>query len=218
MFAFRSSGKIAYVMQVKKDDIKEKLVAVAHNEFIKHGVKKTSMRVISKASGVALGNIYKYFKNKDELLHTVLTPLLHALDEHMAYNNSNDNLTIGIFSIESLQRELMKRLLKIIKTYRAELRLLFFDTAETSLGGYRKWLIDQQMRRSIEYLELMKEKFPQQKVEFSPFLMRICGAMWVTVLTEIVADDQLTDEEIERFLLEYIKFGAAGWCKVLEIK
>ena len=119
MFAFRSSRKIAYVMQVKKDDIKEKLVAVAHSEFIKHGVKKTSMRVISKASGVALGNIYKYFKNKDELLHTVLTPLLHALDEHMAYNNSNDNLTIGIFSIESLQRELMKRLLKIIKTYRA---------------------------------------------------------------------------------------------------
>ena len=205
-------------MQVKKDDVRERIIATAHGEFIRNGVKKTSMRTIAKTSGVALGNIYKYFESKDELLRAVLSPLLSALDAYMAYNNSSDKFTIDVFSIDSLQQEMMKRLMTIIKSYRAELHWLFFDTAETSLTDYRKWLTERQMERSAEFLALMKEKFPQQKVEVSPFLMRICSAMWVTVLTEIIADDGLTEEETEAFLSEYIKFGSAGWSKVMELE
>lgn len=39
----------------------------ARNEFIKNGFKKTSMRTISAKSGIVLGNIYNYFKTKDDI-------------------------------------------------------------------------------------------------------------------------------------------------------
>ena len=45
------------VMKTLKEDIRNKIVAAAHNEFIKNGFRKTSMRTISAKSGVALGNI-----------------------------------------------------------------------------------------------------------------------------------------------------------------
>ena len=52
-------------MQVKKDDVQGRIVSVAHEEFVRNGVKRTSMRTIAKLSGVSLGNIYKYFDSKD---------------------------------------------------------------------------------------------------------------------------------------------------------
>ena len=63
-------------MQVKKDDVQGRIVSVAHEEFVRNGVKRTSMRTIAKLSGVSLGNIYKYFDSKDKLLCAVLAPLL----------------------------------------------------------------------------------------------------------------------------------------------
>ena len=48
-------------MKTLKEDIRNKIVVTARNEFIKNGFRKTSMRTISAKSGVALGNIYNYF-------------------------------------------------------------------------------------------------------------------------------------------------------------
>ena len=44
------------VMKILKEDIRNKIVAAARNEFIKNGFRKTSMRTISAKSGVTLGN------------------------------------------------------------------------------------------------------------------------------------------------------------------
>ena len=46
-------------MKLLKEDIRNRIVIAARNEFIKNGFRKTSMRTISAKSGVVLGNIYK---------------------------------------------------------------------------------------------------------------------------------------------------------------
>ena len=90
-------------MQVKKDDVRCRIISVAHDEFVRNGVKNTSMRTIAKLSGVALGNIYKYFESKDKILCAVLAPLLKALDEYMQYHNSSEHLVIEFSSVEQMQ-------------------------------------------------------------------------------------------------------------------
>ena len=42
------------------------------------------MRTISAKSGVVLGNIYNYFKTKDDIFCAVLRPLLSVIGERMA--------------------------------------------------------------------------------------------------------------------------------------
>lgn len=41
-------------MQTQKADIRTLILSVARDEFIRHGVKNTSIRTISRLSGVAV--------------------------------------------------------------------------------------------------------------------------------------------------------------------
>ena len=59
-------------MQTKKDEIREKILAVAEIEFLKRGFKNASMRTIAAKSHTTLGNLYNYFDNKEAILDEVL--------------------------------------------------------------------------------------------------------------------------------------------------
>ena len=203
-------------MQVKKDDVRCRIISVAHDEFVRNGVKNTSMRTIAKRSGVALGNIYKYFESKDKILCAVLAPLLKALDEYMQYHNSREHLVIEFSSVEQMQKQMMSRLLELIGQFRAELKLLFFNVEGTSLEGYRDRLTKQQTQLGMEYLQMLKQKYPQLHVEISPFLMYIVCSMWTAALFEIVKHEELTEAEITKFFAEYFEFSVAGWRKLMK--
>ncbi|MDF2613417.1 MAG: TetR/AcrR family transcriptional regulator [Clostridia bacterium] len=59
-------------MQVKKEDLRENILQIAENEFLKRGFKGASMRTIAKKANTTLGNIYNYFSSKEELLEAVV--------------------------------------------------------------------------------------------------------------------------------------------------
>ena len=67
-------------MQILKDNIRSRILDVAKQQFELKGYSKTSMREIAVDVGVGVGNIYNYFKSKDELFHEVVRPVLYALD------------------------------------------------------------------------------------------------------------------------------------------
>jgi AcrR family transcriptional regulator len=50
------------------DDKRERILTAARKRFRYFGVKKTTMQEIAGDAGVAVGTLYLYFKNKDELL------------------------------------------------------------------------------------------------------------------------------------------------------
>ena len=204
-------------MQVKKDDVRSRIISVAHDEFVRNGEKKTSMRTIAKLSGVALGNIYKYFESKDKILCAVLAPLLKALDEYLQFHNRTEHLEIDFFSMEQMQVQMMSRLLELIRQFRAELKLLFLNAEGTSLESYRDFLTEQQKQLGMEYLRLVKQKYPQLNAEVSPFLMHIVCSMWSTVLYEIVQHDELKEQDMQQFFAEYFKFTTAGWQKLMKV-
>ena len=54
-------------MQIQKDEIRNRILIVASNEFMKNGVKHTSIKTIADKAGVAVGNVYNYYKSKDSL-------------------------------------------------------------------------------------------------------------------------------------------------------
>lgn len=54
-------------MQIKKDNISKIILEISKDEFLANGFKNTSIRTISKKSGIGLSNIYNYYKNKDEI-------------------------------------------------------------------------------------------------------------------------------------------------------
>ena len=50
------------------DDKRQRILEAARKRFRYYGVRKTTMQEIARDAGVAVGTLYLYFKNKDDLL------------------------------------------------------------------------------------------------------------------------------------------------------
>ena len=79
-------------MQVLKNEIKEKIDNAALAAFVKDGYKGVSMRQIANGAGMTVGNIYRYYKNKDELFSSLLLPsfesIIYLVNSTNIYSNS----------------------------------------------------------------------------------------------------------------------------------
>ena len=51
-----------------REEIRKRILAVSGELFLKQGYKKTSIRKIIDESGITIGSLYHFFKNKDDLL------------------------------------------------------------------------------------------------------------------------------------------------------
>lgn len=60
--------------QILKDDIKQKISEAAFKHFAAFGFKNTSMANIAKDANVSVGNIYRYYVNKDDIFYSLITP------------------------------------------------------------------------------------------------------------------------------------------------
>ena len=203
-------------MQRQKKDIRQILLRTAHEEFLKFGFKNASMRAIAKRSGVTLSNIYNYFKDKDELFRAVLTPLLEAFDRLAETHNSEDYLTLNVFTENSYQRRMMDEFMSVLKGNEAELKLLLFQSGGSSLENYRDFFTGRQTESGKKYMRYMKMRYPHINDDISTFFIHTMSSWWLTLMGEIVTHDELTEEEIERFLSEYVAFGTAGWKELLK--
>ena len=85
------------VQTSQKGDIHRRILQAARGEFLQKGFKDTSMRTISRLSGVTLSNIYNYFRDKDDIFRAVLPPLLNAFEQLFAEHNSDDYLSKDFF-------------------------------------------------------------------------------------------------------------------------
>lgn len=58
---------------------KKRIIIAALRLFSEYGYSKASMRMIANASGISIGGLYLYFKNKDELYLTLIKSRLDEL-------------------------------------------------------------------------------------------------------------------------------------------
>ncbi len=58
-------------MQKRKPEIESKIVETARRAFLKEGYDKVTLRGIAREAGITVGNLYHYFKSKDDLYMTI---------------------------------------------------------------------------------------------------------------------------------------------------
>jgi AcrR family transcriptional regulator len=204
-------------MQKKKDHTYKSILAVAKDEFIKNGYRNTSMRVISKKSSIGLSNIYNYFRNKNEIYLAVLNPLLSFIDTLYESHNDLENISIDIFYSKTYQQESIKTMVSLVENFRYELRLLLFHSYGSSLENFRGQYSHKYTEVSLDFLKNIKSKHPHINTQISPFFLHTLSSWMFTIIGEIVTHDELTHQEIEEFMADYIAFGTSGWKTILKV-
>ncbi len=205
-------------MQTTKEHTRNLLLKTAREAFLQKGFKAVSMREISKLSGVGLSNIYNYYPCKDDLLAVVLHPLLEAMNCMLDNHNRNENLSLEIFTSEEYHHKSMQEVMDIITRYRKEFKLLFLDTQDSRFKDYWERWIDKSYAMGMEYLDIMKELYPNLHTHISPFFMHFTCSWWISMMKEVVLHEELSKEEIECFIGEYIHFSTGGWKKLMKVE
>ncbi len=117
---------------------KEKILNVALDLFSQKGYKGASIRMISSKVGIRESAIYNHFKNKEDILNTIVSTL----------SSSSLDLLMSNKPIE----ELAKKGKSFLREFAASFKLLSYD--EKSEKFFRFMMIELMQSKNIRYIFL----------------------------------------------------------------
>lgn len=107
-------------MQVLKDEIRDNIRLSAINEFKEKGYETATMRAIALGAGISVGNLYRYYKNKDCLFEEIVS----SVYKHITTQTHN-NCKLEFIDINLMEHvELIERIINARKGRRDELYIL----------------------------------------------------------------------------------------------
>ena len=201
-------------MQVQKDETQELILQTAYEAFLSKGYAKTTMRHIAERSGIGLSNIYNYFENKEAIFGELVSPLIHTIDEmvkshhDMAYASHFKNYLNGM-NDEMLDSQ-TEDYLKMIRRYRPQMKLLFFKAQGSKYETYLDELTDHCTQQVIRFMDEFGRECPQFSQKCSPFTYHLHTVWMFNLLCEIIKHN-VSQEETERVVREYLRFEYIGW-------
>ncbi len=172
---FRNEYTIRYsgysMIQTKKDDIRKRIEDAALVVFSTKGFAGATMADIAREAGLSVGNIYRYYENKDALFYSVLSPDFVC--------DFSSQIGMKMQTAEGVELDKVKefRPMQIrdqaVKTFFADNRLriviLLNHATGTQYERFRKDLIDFTIDNAFRYLHTISGK----PVEVSPAKLQV---------------------------------------------
>ncbi len=158
-------------MQYLKEEIKNNILTAALKEFEQKGFMEASVRTIAKNAGVALGNVYRYFKNKEELFNTIIEP---------AYNNLITQIPdIGKTSSARIYKDnifpskyIIGFIMEVFNKYSTQLLIMIDKSKGSKFENAKQELIDLvNAQFKNEFLPELKENGIKLKDEYITYVI-----------------------------------------------
>ena len=144
-YLYRLKKKINKGEWMKKSKTKKKILEKATDLFYEHGFVKASIRDIVRAVGITNSTVYIHFKNKDEILYSIIEDIGSTLIEELqvAIEKHDD-------PVECL-REMIFRQACLIKEKRKEIKIYIEEQYQLPTTLRKKALSQQRQLYDIYY-------------------------------------------------------------------
>ena len=193
--------------QILKENLKSLIVESAINDLYENGVSGASMRKIAKDANMTVGNLYRYFTNKDELVNYIIEPVIHKISLVLLKNtNQSLDLKNSEFDIHNMTYD------DFIKTFddiSKELCHLYSDhkkvfiivlKSQTINDLFLNWFID------VTYRDI---RYRQNNIKISDEKIRQLSRMYAVSLfagiIDLFLNNNLTINELEDVLKIYFR-------------
>ena len=133
-------------MQILKEEIKTAIINSAAELFVSKGIKQSNMRDVAKGANITVGNLYRYFPNKDALIFTIINPALEEINT-LILKASNDTVSLNNVHGNANAEEVVKNI-KILAYglleiyHRHTLAMLIISQDTVSVRKIEDWLSD----------------------------------------------------------------------------
>jgi AcrR family transcriptional regulator len=125
-------------MQYLKDEVRNNITEEALKEFMEKGYEGASIRSIAKKSNTSVGNIYKYFKSKDDLYEKLIGTVYHEL---MDYIGKFDKVEINE-KAQCIFFELLDKVMEIFNKSNREISILLNQSKGSRYENCKSTFID----------------------------------------------------------------------------
>jgi AcrR family transcriptional regulator len=190
-------------MQVKKDEVKNRILKTAEQIFIQVGYEKASIRTISKEAGTTLGNFYNYFKNKEELFSQLIEEDLKKFETLMMHNEETN---IDFRNLKQSDLDFFNSFQ--LPDFGNGLLLLLKSSEGTKFEVLKQNLLD-------EVSHHFKEHFDEVNHQVSDSFINSLSHQFILGLENILLED-----DKDEMLKNHIKFYISGFIGLtgLEVK
>lgn len=180
-------------MQYLKKEIRKNIIASAVTEFKEHGYADASIRNIANNAEISLGNIYRYFVNKEDLYFAVINPFINSIkqviEEEIVFDSKD-------------MREPSEALVEFLVAHSDEL-LIIRKGNTVHYESFISYLVESISKKIREMLE---QSFPEidEKIKNPDFYNAIAEG-FLTSLFRVLGKDLSIDEQ-KRNVRELITF------------
>lgn len=166
---------------------KEKIIHAALSLFAKHGYTETSINKIAKVAGVSKGLTYTHFKNKEDLLKSVVVETI-------------GEMTKGLMDLEELDlKKLLQVHFQLLKSQKDLIRLCVLLIIHPETPQIVKDMLGEQQ---IELLETLTFLLKKSDIKTAALEARILLATLDGITLEyITAGDEDLLDQMESYLI-----------------
>jgi len=136
--------------QVLKDEVKEKIQNSAVDIFTLKGYKKASIKEIAINANVSVGNVYRYYKNKDELYESVIKGVYDSINELMNLVEKDETYQM-VYEGKTLEKYMYDPMMMFIEIYRRE-KKVFTMLLKGEKGDYYEKTI-------VSFIDTLRDYF-----------------------------------------------------------
>ncbi len=178
------------VMKLLKEEMRQRIVEAARDEFFQSGYARASMRAIAQQAGMTVGNIYLYFPGKEQLFDAIVGETVRQIQEIPRLPSANND-TI---------RKMADALRATFVQNRVEFMILVTRSSGSKYENYKQMLITLAQRR-------MREEFVARGYEalYDPLAVAIMEG-----LMEIFRTYDGDEKRLEQSLVCFLNYMLGG--------
>jgi AcrR family transcriptional regulator len=187
--------------QRPKESVRRTIIAAAMQSFAESGYERATLGAIAQRAGTSVGNLYKYFANKDELFAAALpADFTTELEQRIQRQVEALGLERDAFALEPGHpyRRASEDLLRFSIEHRARIVFLLRHAEGTGHAAFAQTLVRRLVTLALRYAEGAYPGFSPH-----PALRRSLARTYRTFVATIAAI--LEEERSERALREAVR-------------
>lgn len=193
--------------QILKDHVKSLIVESAIKDIFENGMLGSSMRKIANNANMTVGNLYRYFKNKDELISFIVKPVLDRINKIIQKNTNqvidlnDEHFDMSHISIEDIIHTLDELSIELVDIYNETPKpLLILMMHDKVSGNILKWFT----KLIMEFM-ISKNYVNEKNKNRCELLARTYAVSLFAGVKDLLANNQLDKEELSIVIKMYFR-------------